>query len=218
MIVTSYNEYHHCHTHVSKINNFHDDVIRFFLLGLSREPTPSETRTIVDEESNVTFSCEGAWGRNWIWPWSFRKFTRFCDFAEDINLESADDLKIKLTLMMEWQIDGMRHSNSTENQVLTERGIEISTNCSFSDAAAAQLYDILSQGFSSCRERLTDNPELIPNCNSIISIKRVSANNNVQVRCSIRPQLCLDDEFTDYSSSVYLRLQGLYMHQLRTYI
>ena len=114
---------------------------------------------------------------------------------------------MKLTLMMEWQIDGMRHSNSTENHALTERGIEISTNCTFSDAATAQLYDILMQGSSFCRQRITD--DLIPSCNSVISIKRVLANNNVQVQCSIRPQLCLDDEFTDDSRSVYLRLQGM---------
>ena len=188
--------------HAASLSNY------YYYTGLSQEPTPTETRLTVDEESSTTFSCSGMWGLRR----SNSISSRFCNLAERQRFESMEDLIANLSLTIEWEIDGLGVYNSTRNLALSNRGIQISTNCTIN---AEQLYDILRDDRSYCRNRIEEDLDLIPKCTSVISIRRVLANNNVQLRCSIRPKQCEghhdhdDNEFADFSTWVRLRLQGM---------
>ena len=157
-----------------------------------------------DQGSSVLFTREAEWLKNSI------EDHDFCNFVS-LDLESPENLTKQLGLSLEWEIDELGPFNSTEalTPALKQRGIFISTNCTFH---AEQLFDILQGGENYCEDRIRN--DLIPHCTSNISITRQIANRNVELQCSVRPLQCEDDNFRDTSRGVNLQLQGMTTHNL----
>ena len=166
---------------------------------------PNSRTTTINQVSNATFICEAEWIP------LFRRFSirdSFCQFIS-LDFESPENLTRQLGLSMEWEINGNGPFNSTEalTSTLIQRGITISTTCSFN---ADQLFYILEpRNERFCEDNFT--PDVIPHCTSTININRAAENNNLQLRCSVQPshEECADGKYKRTSGSVVLQLQGM---------
>lgn len=172
-------------------------LLKLKLSGISREPNSIVTTIDTNSESSVTLTCEGKWFR-------FNDDDEVCDFVDRLDVESAESLAMLLGLSMEWRIHGLGPFNSTEalTPALSQRGIVISTTCTFN---AEQLFHILQLG--DCRQHIT--PDLVPHCTSTMNISRQAANSNVRLQCSIEPSQCANGRYKSNSNEAYLRLQGM---------
>lgn len=166
---------------------------------------PNSRTTTINQVSNATFICEAEWIP------LFRRFSirdSFCQFIS-LDFESPENLTRQLGLSMEWEINGNGPFNSTEalTSTMIQRGITISTTCSFN---ADQLFYILEpRNERFCEDNFT--PDVIPHCTSTVNINRAAENNNLQLRCSVQPshEECTDDKYKRTSRSVVLQLQGM---------
>ena len=160
---------------------------------------PSSGVAAINQESNVTFTCEASWLRS-----DRQRLDRFCRFSE-INLESEEAVSMQLALSLEWEIDQMGPFKSTESltPALIQRGITISTTCML---CAEQVFEIFMLQQRDCEDRIT--ADLLPYCTSDLIIPTVVANNNTNFRCSVRPLQCTVDDYVDRSSTESLRLRG----------
>lgn len=114
---------------------------------------------------------------------------------------------------MEWEIDGTGSFNSTEalTPTLIQRGITISTTCTFNAEQLFHLLELEQDNERVCEQTLSINLDMIPHCTSIINITRQVANSNMRLQCSVQPsgEQCEDGEHKRTSTSVMLQLQGM---------
>ena len=169
---------------------------------------PNSVTTTVDQETSITFTCEAEWIRgvpNSLIP------DRFCELVLSLDVESAENLTRQLGLSLEWEIDGTGPFISTDalTPTLIQRGIIITTTCSFNAEQVLHILDLELGDQESCEHNLT--PDMIPRCTSIINITRQATNSNVQLQCSVQPShdQCDDGEYMRTSERVYLQLQGM---------
>ena len=177
--------------------------IRFCIAGIIDEP--NSVTTTVHQESSVTFTCKATWLR-------IQRFRSFCEFSS-LDFESPEDLTRQLGLSLEWEIDQTGSFNSTDalTPTLMQRGITISTTCTFNAEQLFHLLELEPDNERACEQSITLG--MIPRCMSIINITRQVANSNVRLQCSVQPSddQCEDGEDVDKrtSTSVTLQLQGM---------
>ena len=178
------------------------------ITGITNEPNSVTTTVTADYETNVTFTCKAEWIRgvpNSLIP------DRFCELVLSLDIESAENLTRRLGLSLEWEIDGTGPFISTEalTPTLIQRGITITTTCTFNAERLLHILDLEPGDERFCECNLT--PDMIPNCTSTMNITRQTANSNVQLQCSVQPShdQCADGEYMSTSRRVYLQLQGM---------